>query len=1313
MRLGHIFRQLLFWGIPIVAVFLLLISGFVYWLVGTPTGTRWAMNTAAVQFQGESHGVSGSFWRGLEFERLHLNLPNDLHIDIEDARIEVDWMQLWHDRQLLIKSLSAKHVSVIQDGEPKPDDPNAKPFQMPELPVTVRIDHLAVDDLYVSLYGKALPVDLSQLNLDAAVALNNEGAQISLHSARIGYEDMWVDTDGTIQLHQFAPPWNSDVKLNVLASSDKTTAPLCLEQYLPEHLRFVGPEMRDPLAPYCALTVAVNWHGSLDQALLTITGAGQGLEVDATAQLELNLATADKADQGSAKINLSSARVGYKDMWLDADGNVQLHQLAPPWDSDVQFKAQAYSHDLTSPLCLDQYLPAHLQAVKPELLDPSVPYCAIGLEANWQGSLDQALVTVTGAGQGIDLNAKAQLELNHAFPLRDTDLKMALPDGSKLDLELNWDSDAQQPAVDRLSGSIVAHEFNVGAWIPNMDLPAKLTLAGDYSAQLSDATQQLDQAQIDLHIDETSRWNGQKLNGHVMTEIARLDEADVPQLWQAYTIKNSDIDVQLGSNHLQLKGAFGLAKDTLKLLVDLPAVQQIWPGLDEIGATKLEAEVHGSVFEHELTAHLQHMLKAENPSAKFGNGMAEAKLGMKGVLDINSDTPSWRGQIQHLKAEHVGLAVAIEQAFDVKVLLPKAATNQTFAADVGAFTLQALVDKKPWLKIHHEHTHVDDEGFSTKGNSDAVNISEKRIAEMMMRLGIQEQEEKRRDIVDNRDQPILTKDLVLQLDWDVALKEALAGKIHLQRLSGDIMVPAEPAFPLGLEQTELTVNIVPGAGGRSLIQADAIIQTAKMGYVKANATTPIHYSKAKGIELRDADRKEITIDAHMDDLSWTSLILKDQLELGGELVADMRIHSTPSGEFVTAGEITGQHLNVTRLDDGVRLLDGELKANLNNNRFTVERLYFPAQLRVEPKEWRTATWIRENPDAQNGNLQITGYWDLINNSGNFDVQLYRYPILQRADRYAMVSGDLHMRAALPQINLTGKVTADAGWFDLDMLGGIPTIDSDVVVIRSTDPVKEKKEEASGPIDINMSLDVDLGPRFYLTGYGVNSGLIGQLTIHMIDGQLTALGALNTRGGAVEMYGQRLQLRRGTITFQGDIANPILDIQALRTGLSVEAGVKVGGTARKPKIDLISVPDVSELEKLSWLLFGHGPDEGGGDLAFLVSVGSSFLGDGEPFYRKFGIDELSVRSGELGGAGSILPANSVASSLESDINDAERRFIQASKTLSSDITVSVRQALSDTGTVGRATYKLTRRLTAELSVGTVSGLALIYRWFSRD
>src|SRR5690606_30522377 len=131
---------------------------------------------------------------------------------------------------------------------------------------------------------------------------------------------------------------------------------------------------------------------------------------------------------------------------------------------------------------------------------------------------------------------------------------------------------------------------------------------------------------------------------------------------------------------------------------------------------------------------------------------------------------------------------------------------------------------------------------------------------------------------------------------------------------------------------------------------------------------------------------------------------------------------------------------------------------------------------------------------------------------------HRYPILQRSDRYAMMTGNLVLKAALPKIAITGKVTADAGWFDLDMLASVPTVDGDVVVLRKG----EKVQEQSAPMDVSMDIEVDLGPRFYLTGYGVNSGLVGQLRVIMADGRLSGIGALRTRGGAIEAYGQRLQ-----------------------------------------------------------------------------------------------------------------------------------------------------------------------------------------------
>src|SRR3546814_1721551 len=119
------------------------------------------------------------------------------------------------------------------------------------------------------------------------------------------------------------------------------------------------------------------------------------------------------------------------------------------------------------------------------------------------------------------------------------------------------------------------------------------------------------------------------------------------------------------------------------------------------------------------------------------------------------------------------------------------------------------------------------------------------------------------------------------------------------------------------------------------------------------------------------------------------------------------------------------------------------------------------------------------------------------------------------------------------------------------------------------------------------------------------------------------------------------------------------------------------------------------------------------MALLFSVGTSILGGGEPFYRKLGLDELSIRTGELGSTGSVLPPESVVSGLSTNPSELEQQFAMAGKHFSNGVTLSLEQALAATGTVGRVSYRLSRRLRTELSVGTVNGIALISHVFFDD
>lgn len=1011
---------------------------------------------------------------------------------------------------------------------------------------------------------------------------------------------------------------------------------------------------------------------------------------------------------GQANLSISSLDVVYEQIRAAVQLQAYSDKLAAPWPVQAALSVNASSVQHDAMICAQEYLPGLGETTKPTGADDTTPACEFTLQAGVEGSLEGAKISVEGHGQGINLEAGADLLPEAAMPLRQALVNLQIGSDTELKANVEWSDDA---GLDRLQGTVHSKNLDVAALLEDASLPALLSLDADYDVRLK-PEMALENAKLNVALHDGSRWNAQALSGKVALEAQAGPAPTGMPDWAGYQLLNSDIQLKLGRNSVVVAGGFGKASDVLTLDIALPAAEQILSSLSSVGAASVKGQVKGGMVQHSLALKAKYDLGGDAAEQELGQGPVDVDVALDGVLTYVADQPiQWRAGVERLKVNHSGLGIQTLSKWPLFLQLPEGDKPLQFKAE--ATRIQSYLNDQPWVTLVHQLSALDGENWQTAGKLEPFSISPTRLKLLQTKLGLDNAAEQRGGVKDLRasNQTNRLEDLRMEADWNVRFQGALGGQISVRHLAGDIMIPADPSFPLGLTELGLQVNLVP-TGSDSRVQASLAIKTSKMGQVVGNVNALLRFTPEQGFHLRDSDLVKATIEADVADLGWTNLILGDAMELRGRLNAKLDMEMRPSGYFSSQGQIQGRELRVTRLDDGIRLLDGSLDARLDNQRFILDQLYFPAVLRVEPKEWRTATWVTENPDAKGGFLKVSGEWDLESSTGKFLTELFRYPILQRADRYAMVSGNIDANLVMPQIALTGKVTVDAGWFNLDMLGGIPTIDSDIVILRAGQTLEEQPPPST--TDLSMNVEVDLGPRFYLTGYGVNSGLVGQLRVSMFDGQLNGFGALRTRGGAIEQYGQRLQLRRGSITFQGDITNPILDIEALRTGLAVQAGVKVVGTARRPRIDLVSYPDVDNVEKLSWLLFGHGTDDNGNDLALLFSVGTSFIGGddtGEPFYRKFGIDEVTMKSGELGSAGSILPVESTIGSLDSGTTDMERQFLQISKQIGSNITLSVQQALSDTGTVGRASYQLTRRLTAELNVGTINGLALVYRWFS--
>ncbi|MHC0505519.1 translocation/assembly module TamB domain-containing protein [Achromobacter aegrifaciens] len=1219
-------RHVLVWWLPGLAMLAVLAGGFLFWLVGSQNGTRLLLTTAAQQLNGQALDVSGSLLRGVSVGKLDLDVSGT-RVDITDLHLDVNWRALG-DRLLHVRDVSAGSVYIGLTATPEtaPAEDDGEPFSLPELPVDIAIDRVALGDFQLDQDGEPLPVTLG--NLDATFAAGKQGAQLRIASLRVGHEAAQADISGQAELQGMADPWPFAARLDVTARGTGSDSPLC--------------------------------------------------EAD-------KLSGVYERQAGAAK--KPEPKPGAK---------------ADPKDES---KAGARTDPKATPS------------------EPPRPACQVVLRADAAGSLDGIQAKLEGEGSGLLLNLTADLAPRTALVLRSARAQAQLPDKSTLAAQLDLQSDSTQgTGRDRIAGTISAQRLDLSPWLGKDVPPAVLTVRGDVQADIENLSQ-LRHAAVDLRFEEGTRWNKQPLTGALKAQVdiaaatnsaesaavpngAALPEADP---LAGLRIHGLDVDLKLGRNRVQARGELDAKDGALSLDAQAPQLDAFWPGIP--GGAELKGKLAGTLAAHRGELAAGYTPPKPRPGV-LGEAPAKANIvfagswgkGPAGTPD--AALPGWRGTFSRLTAETAGFTVAVDRP--VTLAFVPSTVEPQWQWQVGQTALSLTLPGKERVVLAHQGSRGGGKRWETAGKADNLVITAAMARQVIGAFDPEAADKlgKRPGRV-NAMVPEGQRRIALDVLWDLKFDGRLGGRARIARREGDLLIPGDPPIPLGLKALVLDLTATPTSANASRLDAKVNLTTDKMGLINGTGTAVLVVDAKGGMALDPRQPLRAKLDADIADLAWVGLFVGDSMEVGGTVKANLEAQGTLAGKWSASGSIRGDKLRVVRIDDGVRLIDGTLSARLDGDRVVLESLRFPASLRVMPAEWRTKEWITTNPEAKGGYAEAKGQWNFIDGGGDIRLTLYRFPALQRSDRYAMVSGVIDVKAAMPRIDIVGDLKADAGWFSLEILQGVPSLDDDVKVRRPGDD----PGTVSTPLQTSMNLKFDMGPRFYITGMGLDAGLLGSIQIMLNDGRLTGVGALRTRGGGIEAYGQKLRLSRGTLTFQGRLDNPLLDIEALRTGEQVEAGVKVVGTAQRPRIDLVSYPDVSDVEKLSWLLLGRGPDESGGDAALLMSVGTALLGGGQPFYKQFGLDDVSIKTGNIGSSGSILPDRTVAGDVNRD-SDSQlaTQFLVASKTFANGITLSVEQALAGSDTVGRASYRLARGLSVDLKGGAVNGIALVYRTF---
>jgi len=319
------------------------------------------------------------------------------------------------------------------------------------------------------------------------------------------------------------------------------------------------------------------------------------------------------------------------------------------------------------------------------------------------------------------------------------------------------------------------------------------------------------------------------------------------------------------------------------------------------------------------------------------------------------------------------------------------------------------------------------------------------------------------------------------------------------------------------------------------------------------------------------------------------------------------------------GEMVGTGLGARNLLQGLNFSDGELAITLAGDSAHLDR------------------FVVKGGDGQ---LTLTGDAKLgATPNALLHLTAEHFRVFGRVDRRLVASGQADLRLDAQRLQLDGGITVDEGLIELSH-GDAPELDADVQVRRASKAASAPAERAMAaavpPLPVRqaqVALKINLGQKLRLRGHGLDTALRGDLTVNSSEGKLALHGQVRAVDGTVAAYGQKLEVERGAVSFNGPMDNPQLDVLAIRPNLDVRVGVQVVGPAQNPRIRLYSEPDMADYDKLSWLVLGRAPDGlGRTDTALLQSAAMALLaGEGQSptgaLLENIGLTDFSVRQSD--------------------------------------------------------------------------------------
>ncbi|WP_028223681.1 translocation/assembly module TamB domain-containing protein, partial [Paraburkholderia oxyphila] len=771
----------------------------------------------------------------------------------------------------------------------------------------------------------------------------------------------------------------------------------------------------------------------------------------------------------------------------------------------------------------------------------------------------------------------------------------------------------------------------------------------------------------------------------------------------------SRANLSVAGNTVDLQGSFGASGDRLRFRVDAPQLDRL--GFGVAGQLAASGDLTGT-FAHPdvaLDYKAENVVFGEN-RVGHAEGRAEARDGANGALAFSADasgvavagvdittlsarlsgtrakhtlTASAKGKVQ---GQPIDFAVAANGKLSdtpegtrwdgtvtqlenrgvpgVQLEAPVTVSAGPGKVALGATRIAALGASLDLKSFDLDHGRIRSAGALT-------NVSVARIMQLRQQFtGVPS---------------TLKTDLIFDGDWDFSIGQSASGYVQVKRRSGDITTEIGRGLAsLGIG--DLNARAAFSGGNRLTLTAHA--QASRVGTLDIDTNTTL---VPRDGMLTVAEEAPLggTIKANVPSLKTTGGLLGPTYLLDGHLALQLALGGTLAKPNLT-GSLIGDGISATVVDQGVELKDGTIRIALSKNLVDFQQVEFHG--------------------ATSGTLRATGRVRLDNDEPDLTASIIadKLELFASPDRKLSLSGSASIANGghLGGMQIDGKFTVDRARFDLPE-SAAPALGDDVVIVRpdgtttggTPPPIEETASKKPAPrFAPRANVAIDLGRDFRFHGQGADLGLAGTITVNSApDVPLRAVGNVRvTEGSTYTAFGTKLAIENGFFTFNGPVGNPGINILAMRRNQQVEAGVQVTGTVQAPVAKLVSEPNVPDNDKLSWLLFGHGTDQGnnvGQQNAMTTALALLGSSQGKRIAQSIGLDEISIGRSEVG------------------LTDPE--VVLLSKAINEWLVLGYEQGLQSASNAIKVTLNLTRYWSVAAYGGTFYGADVLYtRRFDR-